>query len=272
MGHFTALPGAHARAGTSAHKLSKLLLGGGFGLLLALVPAGHTTAQLACVTPPSGMVSWWDGDDVSGSTAFDIQGGNDGTLMGGTAMAPGKVGQAFSFDGSNDFVRVSSVADIEVEQFTIDAWVFAESAGSVGDVVGGIIVTKDIGNTTVTWDIVGPGTTGLFSAGLSLVGGGGFISSTKSFSFNEFHHVAATWDGSIWKLYVNGQLEASLTTAGDVRYSVGDPLTIGDHNLSPQHRAFDGLIDEVEFFNRALSASEIKAIFDAGSDGKCKPS
>lgn len=73
-----------------------------------------------CVTPPSGMVSWWPGD----GTAEDIVGDNDGTLEGGATFAAGKVGQAFSFDGSGDFVSVpdEDVWTLGNAAFTIDLW------------------------------------------------------------------------------------------------------------------------------------------------------
>ncbi|MBI2486546.1 MAG: hypothetical protein HYW01_06240 [Deltaproteobacteria bacterium] len=76
---------------------------------------------LACVPPPSYMVSWWSGD----SNANDIQDGNDGMLQGDTTFAAGKVDQAFSFDGSGDFVSVPDSTDWDFgsNDFSIDLWV-----------------------------------------------------------------------------------------------------------------------------------------------------
>jgi hypothetical protein len=229
------------------------------------------TPPPVCVNPPSGLVSWWPGDD----NAIDIQSSNHGALQNGTTFAPGKVGQAFSFDGVNDIVRISSVAGIEVQQFTIDAWVFAESPGFRNDVLGGIIVSKDIGDTSippfVSWGLVGPGNTNKYHVDIGFTDGSlQFLPSTNSFPFNTFNHVAATWDGSTLKLYVNGQLEGTLHLGPKTVSYSGEALTIGDHNILPAQRAFDGLIDEVEFYNRALSGSEIQAIYNAGSAGHCK--
>src|SRR3989304_5996219 len=68
-------------------------------LAISFVWAHGAAGQVQqCVTPPSGMVSWWGGD----GNAFDIIGANNGTLMNGATYAAGKVGQAFSFDGVND--------------------------------------------------------------------------------------------------------------------------------------------------------------------------
>lgn len=99
-----------------------------------------------CVPPPSGMISWWDADVVIGTAVGDIWGSNDGTYDNGAAIAPGKVGQAFDFNTAN-VVRVASVGEIEIQQFSVDAWVFPRSVGGINDHLGGIIVGKDIGNT-----------------------------------------------------------------------------------------------------------------------------
>ncbi len=73
-----------------------------------------------CATPPSNMVSWWPGD----GNAHDIQDSNNGVLQGGATFAPGKVGQAFSFDGIDDFIDVQPNANLDLTQaLTLDAWV-----------------------------------------------------------------------------------------------------------------------------------------------------
>ncbi len=59
-----------------------------------------------CTPPPSGMVSWWRGQD----DANDSVGTNHGTMMNGATFAPGKVGQAFSFDGVDDYVELPPTA------------------------------------------------------------------------------------------------------------------------------------------------------------------
>ncbi len=227
-------------------------------------------AEPTCTPAPSDLVSWWRAEN----DATDFADGNDGTLMNGATFATGKVGQAFSFDGVDDIVRISSVAGIEVQQFTIDAWVFAESPDFHNDVLGGIIVSKDIGDTSippfVSWSLVGPGNTNKYHVDIGFNDGSlHFLPSTNSFPFNTFNHVAATWDGSALKLYVNGQLEGALNLGPKTVSYSGEALTIGEHNIFPAQRAFDGLIDEIEFYNRALSASEIQAIYNAGSAGKC---
>ena len=78
------------------------------------------------IEPPPGMVSWWPGD----GNASDIQDGNHGALVGGATYAPGKVGQAFSFDGVDDFVEMSSAVVPLTGDFTIDLWAFPDGSQS----------------------------------------------------------------------------------------------------------------------------------------------
>jgi hypothetical protein len=104
------------------------------------------------------------------------------------------------------------------------------------------------------------------------------VSSTSKVVFGQWKHVAGVFNGSSIKIYVNGVLEGSSPIGGTIA-SDTRPLTIGagnndlytDFNPSAFANQWHGAIDEVEIFNRALSASEIQAIFTAGSAGKCKP-
>jgi hypothetical protein len=227
-------------------------------------------AQTGCVTPPAGMVGWWPGD----GDANDIVGSNPGTMENGATFAAAKVGQAFSLDGGASIVRVANASSLEPQQVTVDAWVFADTVGGGADSEGPVVVSKDTTGTDagdgVSYAILGPGTTGKFNAYVRFTDATQpQVISTNSFSFNAWHHVAMTWDGDTLNLYVNGDLEGS-TVVGPktIAYSAHD-LGIGRHPLFSV-RGFDGLIDEVEIFDRALSQSEIQAIVDAGSAGKCK--
>ena len=106
-------------------KLIKLSIGGvSLGLLLA-IPVGQANAQ-SCVPPPSGLISWWDADAVSGTTVKDIQDGNDGTFQGGAVFAPAFVGEGFSFDGTN-YVQITNVPDLSPGLVTVDAWIKPDS-------------------------------------------------------------------------------------------------------------------------------------------------
>ncbi len=239
-----------------------------------LIIVKDTDPPQSCVTPPANMVSWWTGD----GTPNDLQGANHGTLQNGATYAAGKVGQAFSFNGANQYVDVPNSASLKISgSITLDAWVQPNDTVAEEGLV--TIVTK-FGQS------IGCNSSGAaYGLYLTKVGGvmqpisymqrpSGSLPSIMggSISTGVFSHVAVTYDsasGSAF-LYVNGQQVASNNFGAGGLCSLSDQsLRIGqDASVS---RPFSGLIDEVEIFNRALTSNEIWAIYNAGSFGKCKP-
>src|SRR5262249_1327141 len=95
------------------------------------------------------------------------------------------------------------------------------------------------------------------------------VASTTVIQTGVWYHVAGTWDSAVGlKLYVNGTAE-STNAALVTRLASGQPLQIGNQPVFGP-RLFNGLIDEVQIFNRALSAAEVQGIFNAGSSGLCR--
>jgi len=215
--------------------------------------------EVECVTPPEDLVSWWPGDGNAG----DIVGNNDGTVYDAT-YAPGKVDQAFSFDGAGDYVDCGNDASLDItSELTIDAWINRPNFSTHGTIVG-----KTNGDSAKAGY-------GLFSyregVELAFYSGGGWRRTLPrvAITANEWHHIAGTFDGSNLYLYVDGEQKASLAYSGTIAIATGYSLHIAYWRPGlPTY--FEGTIDEVEIFNRALSQSEIQAIYNAGSAGKCK--
>jgi hypothetical protein len=220
-----------------------------------------------CVAPPSGMVGWWPADGNS----KDIIGGNNGTPVGGVTFAPGEVGQAFSLDGSSGYVNVvDSSGTLSISgPLTLDAWVQLNTLGKTQH-----IMIKDSGtcsgafhnyqllvtNTNKVDFAVGDGTN-VYE-----------LQSSSQLSTGTWYHIAAVYDGNNQAIYINGVQDASVTIGSKTLYTNPSyPLHIGAAIESCAFYPLAGLIDELEIFNRALGASEIQAIFDAGTAGKCKP-
>jgi hypothetical protein len=214
-----------------------------------------------CTPPPAGMVSWWRAEN----NAFDQQGSNNGTLQGGATFAGGEVGQAFSFSSNGDEVLVPHNANQNTgAQITVDAWIRPTSFNgnasiinkrTVGNAEGYSLETNPSGG--LYFEITTPG--GVFRGGTS--------GSTSVLSANVWQHVSATYDGSTVTVYVNGSPVGSSGSANGAINAVTADLVIGKNIVTGA--SFPGLIDEVELFDRALSQSEIQAIFNAGSNGKC---
>jgi hypothetical protein len=231
-------------------------------LFVTAMLAAPATAQ-DCVEPPAGLVSWWPGD----GNADDIQGGNDGTLMNGAGFAPGKVGDAFSLDGEDDFVLILDSESLNpTAEITLDAWVLVtDDSGDVGD-----IISKDGEDFDRQYLIaVGIGTR-RFRPHIGVPSGFAYFNGATLLELGRWYHIAQTYDGSALRLYVDGVLDGSANVSGPI-VSTTQPVRIGGGAPAGTRQVhFRGLIDEVEIFDRALEASEIEAIFDAGSAGKCK--
>ncbi|MBI2361462.1 MAG: LamG domain-containing protein, partial [Deltaproteobacteria bacterium] len=250
----------------------KMVLTSLFALLALFSLVSHASAQM-CVQPPSGLVSWWPGD----GDANDIVDGNNGTLQNGATFAAGFVGQAFSFDGVDDFVTFgSTVGNFGTSDFTIDFWINTISSGPVGPniAIEGILGKRPVCADTNFWDIrlLRQGQIEVEldqdSAGTNYINFGG----TKSVNDGNFHHVAIVRSGTRVSLYIDGVLDSSGTTSGVTNIGNSASLEAGKSTCTGVDGTefFTGLLDEIEIYNRALSASEIQAIFAAGSAGKCK--
>jgi hypothetical protein len=216
----------------------------------------------SCVAPPTGLISWWSGD----GHANDITSSNHGTLHGHATFAPGMVEQALSLDGYGDFVSIPFNSNYDFaphEQFTIDAWVKPEPRRSNQ----AILVKAPVYSDAWDWGLY-VDSRNHFMAGLHFQH---VLRSTTVVQSGTWYHVAVTYDNASWKLYVNGVLEAE-HVGTPITQSTG-ALAMGRKGESAFHNDFfQGLIDEVELFDRALTADDIQEIYNAGAAGKCKDS
>jgi hypothetical protein len=246
--------------------------------LLCFLPNATQAAFPACVPPPSGLIHWWPGE----GDAADIAGNNDGTLLNGVTFAPGMVGQAFSFDGVNDNISAPSLSSSEVTtQVSVDAWVFSAGGehyyqGVISTKPGDIALRMTRQSDDMSTALGCPNTHALF---FQVVTEMGYKEAKACFTKNVWHHVAGTYDGTSVRLYIDGHLVTSPSgvvseTPHSGMLSMATPVFIGSYKeggeVGQGAELWSGLIDEVEIFNRALDASEILAIFNAGSAGKCK--
>ena len=223
------------------------------------------------IPPPPGMVSWWPGD----GNANDIWGGNHGTLT-GDATADGKVGQAFSFDGVGDFVLVADNPNLDITgDMTVDLWakrtVFSRFMGMVVKGAAGTIGGGDV-PSVINLEFSSNDMLGAFferGDGSNVRLDGPIVTDVN------FHHYAYVRSGDHHKLFMDGEVVASGDFTGSPGDTSGLPLTIGALRHDPDPTGFvqyfGGVIDEVEIFNRALTAEEVRAIYDSGSAGKVKP-
>lgn len=220
-----------------------------------------TVTVRPCLPPPVGLVSWWTGDD----TGDDLAGANDGTLVNGAAYAPGKSGRAFSFDGVNDYVQVGAQQSLEVDNvFSVQAWIHPTGPGT--PIIGGIIVNKEgefelarFADGTIQYSVAASDPTWHF------------IDTTYLAPLDQWTHLVWVYDQGLILLYGNGVLVYTYSGTGPVAdYHTGQhDFRIGGRQNEAQF--FQGQIDEVAFYHRALSAAEVAALYGAGAASMCKP-
>ena len=223
------------------------------------------------IETPSGVVSWWPGDGHTN----DIIGGNHGALVDNATYAPGLVGQAFGFDGVNDYVDLTEISTLDFtnQDFTIDAWFLIPDYPNLAP---GCAPRYPIFSNNA-W---GYGVQILEDGRLHFIkyyelAAAVGLTSSAPVSTGDWHHVAAVHTLTELRLYVDGQLsDTADSPTGTVFYLANgfDTPEIGRYSCGdPPDFYFKGLIDELEIFDRALSDAEIMAIHDAGSLGKVKP-
>ena len=200
------------------------------------------------------LVAWWRLDDGSGSSARDSSGNdNHGTLHGDPQWTTGRIGGALDFDGDGDYVDCGNPDMFNFdEQVTVGAWINLRSIPGVHKTV---VAKGDDG-----WRLALTRRTASLHfgvAGKALVYPG--VYSATQATFGEWHHVCGTYDGETIRIYVDGKMDETL----DYTRGLGTNnlnLLIGDNPQWAGQRFWDGLIDDVFVFNRALSSDEIKVV------------
>ncbi len=195
-------------------------------------------------------------EEGAGSLVFDISSNqNDGVIDGSvTRLGQGRFGEALEFSGSGGFVDLGSL-DIPGNSLTLASWIYADTF-STHDAR---IVSKATGvnEDDHFWMLSTIGSGGI-KLRFRLKTDGGITQTLIGDSIlpaNTWIHVAATFDGSQMRVYVNGQLDGTLSRSGSIAQDGSVPAAIGDQ---PQGgRSFDGRIDDVRIYRRALSSSEL---------------
>ena len=221
-----------------------------------------------CDPPPSGIVAWWPGE----GNANDIIGTNNGTPVGALGYTNGEVGRAFVFDGSTSYIPLPASPSLNLgtgSGITIECWIKPASANTQGP-----MVEWDSASTDGTEFWVQPGLE-LFTNVKDTSGNGHTMTSPGGIlSTNSFQHVALTYDkgSGLAVIYLNGAMVIS-NNWGSFTPQTTYPLNIGRRLGQPigLGQTYGGLLDELSLYNRALSQSEIQAIYNAGSGGKCPP-
>ncbi|MBW8041263.1 MAG: hypothetical protein FVQ85_14840, partial [Planctomycetes bacterium] len=205
-----------------------------------------------------GLLGHWQFDDGSGNSAVDSTGNNNtGTLINGPTWTTGKINGALNFDGVDDAVQIGT-GNFNVSGGTIVLWVYAESFSDNAQYL--------FGHATQPWANRIQLYTDDAAGNLDLGLGNSHTrdSNIQDLNADTWYHIALTWNGTNYVVYTDGQPRANGTYSGlstlETFADIGNDGFVGD-----RAEAFDGIIDDVRIYNRALAVSEILDLFNEGT-------
>ena len=215
---------------------------------LRVVLCGLLVSAVHCSIADAALVAYWP---ANGNAADASGNGHNGSVDDST-FAPGVAGQAFSFDGTNNPILVPADPALEPTPFSISMFVrsaienhfriLADSTHGAGQ-AGWALQIDTANNLRFAY---GNGTT--------------FPEIASSFNSSlgaDFHHVAATFDGTTMQFYVDGSPTTSGTYTGTPLPS-GRDIQIGSSLAISPERAFEGELDDIRIYNHTLTPEEVR--------------
>ena len=224
-------------------------------------PLNATEIAALAAVAPTGLVGHWKLDETSGTTVNDSSGNNNGTYDDGPTLgatpATNFSGTSVSFDGNNDNVTIPDDSSLRVTDMTVSAWVYIPSS-----VPSGWRTIVEHGRGTDNWF-------GLWKRSGSdrfhfrwANNGGSTISADfdSTISADTWYHVVGTLGpdgsgGTEARVYLNGISDKDPVSNPDLPTATSGITTIGENNDG--NEAFEGSIDDVRIYNRALTATEV---------------
>ncbi len=196
-----------------------------------------------------GLVAAYGFEEISGTTVADASGnGNHGTIREAVSIPNGHSGKALKFDGVNDWITVNDSPSLDLSTgMTLEAWVYLQSP--IGDRT--VILKENSEHELYSLYAMehNPVPISFINAGSY-----SFVSGPSQLPVNQWSHLVATYDGQYQRLYINGLQVGMQTQNGLIQQSAG-VLRIGGNNMWGEY--FQGYIDEVRIYNRALTPAEV---------------
>lgn len=212
-----------------------------------------TTTTVPDPDPVPGLVAAYGMDEGAGTSVADSSGQNNTGAGRSASWVDGKYGKALSFNGSSSWVTVEDAASLRLTTgMTVSAWV---NPATVADWRS--LVTKELAVEGASYS--------LYAANGGAVPSGwvqpdpadsSTVDGLTPLPVGTWSHLALTYDGAALRLLINGQ-QVDETAMSDSLYDDGSPLRIGGNGVWGEY--FEGLIDEVRIYNRALTAQQIQA-------------
>ncbi len=218
------------------------------------------------VSSLNGLILYFSFDNDEGELVTDQSDKeNRGKVVGAKNTSDGKKGGAYRFDGTAG-IHVSNL-DFSSGKYTVSGWIRTDRKavaedwrmwiGKLHPSTGGPFELY-LGDGREAGGGNGPGFTG-WNSGIGIIG---LNSSSLNFHDGKWHMTTATYEKGSQKLYADGDLVATGAYSGSLPSNSTD-VVIGGMDFGPYHHPWIGDIDEVMIFNRALSAEEVKSLYDS---------
>ena len=213
-----------------------------------------------------GLIGHWkmDADQRNTTDTYDNAGYyNHGTLVNAVLTNQGRFKEAYQFDGNGDYINVgvtdNSSLDIDKNEITQTAWIYP-----IANVAYGTIATRNGG---YYFQRHSDGKLGAYQYGTSPAG---YHYSTGTTPLNQWSFAAYTYNGTYLTFYINGEASGGVAKTGNITQLadyINYPFRIG-WDASAGARYFNGTIDDVRVYNRALTAQEIAALYNGTRSNK----
>ncbi len=224
----------------------------------------------------SGLVGYWsfNGGDVDWNTNIVTDGsgnGNNGSMVNMTASENplvGVSGQALDFNGSNEYISIADSSSLDVStQVSISVWIKPDTVVTAErNIIAKNYIDSTNGQHAYGLAVNSAGIVYGWVDGDGSWGGGDLVTAGENYSnlsVNEWHHIVMTYNGSVLRFYRDGINTAVSSVNSITIHNSTQPLFIA--HKSDWSNYFDGKIDEVLVYNRALSTDEITTLYNLGN-------
>jgi hypothetical protein len=199
-----------------------------------------------------GLVGHWKMDEASwngtAGEVIDSSGnGNNGTSAGGATTGAGKFGSGGSFDGVDDYVNAGDDSSLNPGHITVSAWIKKPSGTT------GTVLRKGSSYLLDFWSI---GNSLRFTINSKWSLGAGVVYPDDG----NWHFLLGTYDGQNINVFIDGELKKTDAHVDSI-FVTSNSLSIGKNSVASDNY-FNGQIDEARIYNRALSADEVKKLYE----------
>lgn len=212
--------------------------------------------------PSSGLIGWYP---FNGNANDESTNSNDGTVTGATLTIDrfGNTNSAYSFNGSTNFISVPNVAVQGANERTISFWIITNETSIPSSMIVSTGTDTDVNGANFNLRLDNSNRfIGFMGGNFTASGYDYYPSGTTVLNDDIWHNVIVTYSSDTIRFYVDGVIEntvvKSVSTVGQANY-------IGKSNDQyPNEAWYNGTIDDVGFWDRALSTNEISQVYNNG--------